>query len=245
MLVLKHDTIRPYGDTSQSKREEVEQMFDNIAHRYDFLNHLLSAGIDHSWRKKAVDYIAEVQPKQIIDLATGTGDFAIECARLRPDKITAVDISEEMMRYGAIKVKSNGYDTIQFMKGDSEQLAFTDNTFDAMTVGFGVRNYQDLPKGLKEMHRVLRKGGRLAILEVSIPQNAFMRYIFNIYFNHFCPFIGRIFSKDVRAYTYLNESVNAFPSGIHFVDILKNTGFINVNWQPLTFGICALYTCEK
>lgn len=245
MIALKHDTIRPYGLSDATKKEEVENMFDNIAHRYDFLNHLLSAGIDHTWRKKAVDYISQIQPKIIADLATGTGDFALESARLHPDKIVGIDISEEMMHYGKIKAKNKGYSNIEFVKGDSEQLQFDSDYFDAMTVGFGVRNYQNLEQGLTEMRRVLRPKGRLVILEVSIPKNVFMKFIFNIYFNYFCPFIGRIFSKDVRAYTYLNESVNAFPSGKTFTDILEKIGFKNVVWKPLTFGICAMYTCEK
>ncbi len=245
MIALKHDTIRPYGHTNTSKKEEVEHMFDNIAHRYDFLNHLLSAGIDHTWRKKAVDYIGQIQPLIIADLATGTGDFALESARLNPKKIIGIDISEEMMHYGRIKAKNKGYNHIEFVKGDSEQLNFPTDYFDAMTVGFGVRNYQNLEQGLSEMYRVLKSGGRLVILEVSIPKNSFMKFIFNIYFNYFCPFIGRLFSKDVRAYTYLNESVNAFPSGNDFVTILNKVGFKNTVWKPLTFGICAMYTCEK
>jgi len=245
MLALKHDTIRPYGHTNATKREEVEHMFDNIAHRYDFLNHLLSAGIDHTWRKKAVDYIGQIQPRIIADLATGTGDFAMESARLHPTKIIGIDISEEMMHYGRIKAKNKGYSNIEFVKGDSEKLNFTSDYFDAMTVGFGVRNYQNLEQGLSEMYRVLKPSGRLVILEVSIPNNVFMKFIFNIYFNYFCPFIGRIFSKDVRAYTYLNESVNAFPSGNDFTKILDKVGFKKTIWKPLTFGICAMYTCEK
>jgi demethylmenaquinone methyltransferase/2-methoxy-6-polyprenyl-1,4-benzoquinol methylase len=245
MIALKHDTIRPYGHTDTTKKEEVEHMFDNIAHRYDFLNHLLSAGIDHTWRKKAVNYIGEIHPKIIADLATGTGDFAMESARLNPTKIIGIDISDEMMHYGRIKTKNKKYDFIEFIKGDSEKLEFDDNYFDAMTVGFGVRNYQNLEQGLTEMKRILRTNGRLVILEVSIPKNTLMKFIFNIYFNYFCPFIGRLFSKDVRAYTYLNESVNAFPSGKNFTDILEKIGFRNVVWKPLTFGICAMYTCEK
>jgi ubiquinone/menaquinone biosynthesis methyltransferase len=170
MLALKHDTIRPYGHTNATKREEVEHMFDNIAHRYDFLNHLLSAGIDHTWRKKAVDYIGQIQPRIIADLATGTGDFAMESARLHPTKIIGIDISEEMMHYGRIKAKNKGYSNIEFVKGDSEKLNFTSDYFDAMTVGFGVRNYQNLEQGLSEMYRVLKPNGKGLIVVWAMEQ---------------------------------------------------------------------------
>ena len=243
---MEHDNVKPYSQDAKSKKEEVEEMFDNIAHRYDFLNHLLSAGMDKLWRKKAVNYIGETHPKIVADIATGTGDFAMEIMRINPDKIIGIDLSDDMLKYARIKAQEKGFNSvIEYVKGDSEKLLFADNSFDAMTVGFGVRNYQDLEKGLREMNRVLKPNARLAILEVSKPTNPIIKLVFNFYFNFVTPAIGRLFSKDSRAYTYLPELVAAFPAGHKFTAILEKCGFKNVRWTPLTFGICAMYTAEK
>lgn len=221
-------------------------MFDNIAHRYDLLNRILSLGIDITWRKKAVKYLSSIEPKTILDVATGTGDFAFEALSLKPEKVTGYDISEGMMKYGREKAKQGGVSHIvEFVKGDSEQMPFADNSFDAITVGFGVRNFENLETGLKEMYRVLKPGGKVAILEISQPPNAIIRALYGLYFSRILPVIGRMFSKDVRAYTYLPESVKAFPEGLAFVKILGNIGFRNVQWKPLTFGACAFYMMEK
>jgi demethylmenaquinone methyltransferase/2-methoxy-6-polyprenyl-1,4-benzoquinol methylase len=238
--------VTPYNDQQRSKKQQVEEMFDNIAHRYDFLNHLLSLGIDISWRKKAVKEIGKVNPKTILDVASGTGDFAFQALSLKPDKIIGFDLSEGMLKYGrqkAIEMKVDN--VVEFVKGDSEQMPFADNTFDAMTVGFGVRNFEHLTVGLAEMHRVMRPGGRVAILEASNPPNAIIRWFYSLYFSNIVPMIGKLVSKDSRAYSYLPESVKAFPEGLEFVKILENIGFKNVKWQPLTFGACAMYLMEK
>lgn len=237
--------VTPYQD-NRNKKEQVEEMFDNIAHRYDFLNHLLTLGIDITWRKKAVKYLAPIQPKTILDIATGTGDFAFESLVLKPEKVTGFDLSEGMMSIGRQKAADMKVSQqVEFVKGDSEKMPFADNSFDAITVGFGVRNFENLEAGLKEMLRVLKPGGRVAILEASMPQNTIIRWLFSLYFGKVVPMIGRLFSKDVRAYSYLPESVQAFPKGLEFVKILENIGFSNVKWQPLTFGACAFYTMEK
>ena len=239
-------TVTPYNDATRTKKEQVEEMFDNIAHRYDFLNHLLSAGIDITWRKKAIKFIGNVQPKKILDVASGTGDFAFEALNLNPEKIIAFDLSEGMMNYGRAKaVKLNAAHKVIFVKGDSEKMPFADNEFDAITVGFGVRNFEHLEVGLREMYRVTRPGGKIAILEASQPHNTIIRAVFGLYFGKVVPMIGRLFSKDARAYSYLPESVKVFPEGFEFVKILENIGFRNIKWQPLTFGACAFYSMEK
>ncbi len=239
-------TVTPYNDATRTKKEQVEEMFDNIAHRYDFLNHLLSLGIDITWRKKAVKFIGTIQPKKILDVASGTGDFAFEALKLNPEKITGFDLSEGMMNYGRAKAaKMNVSNIVEFVKGDSEKMPFADNSFDAITVGFGVRNFENLEAGLREMHRVTRPGGKIAILEASQPQNTIIRALFGLYFGKVVPMIGRMFSKDARAYSYLPESVAAFPQGFDFIKILENIGFRNIKWQPLTFGACAFYSMEK
>jgi demethylmenaquinone methyltransferase / 2-methoxy-6-polyprenyl-1,4-benzoquinol methylase len=245
LILAKH--VTPYQKEGASKKEQVEEMFDNIAHRYDFLNHLLSAGIDKTWRRKAIKHIAAYKPRLVMDMATGTGDFAIDTAeRLDIDKVVGLDLSEEMLAIG--RKKSSGkslQNKIEYVKGDSENLQYPDNTFDAMTAGFGVRNFENLEKGLTEMHRVLKPGAPLVILEVSQPDAFPMKQVFGVYFKLILPTIGRVFSKDHRAYTYLPESVEAFPKGDNFVNILKKIGFKNAKHHPLTFGICAMYTCEK
>ena len=243
-LTLK--TVTPYTDSRQTKKEQVEQMFDNIAPTYDFLNHLLSAGIDRRWRRRAIDRIAAIEPRVILDLATGTGDFAIEALRLKPTQVIGFDLSDQMMNVGRAKAqKLQVSDVLTFTRGDSEQMPFVENTFDAITVGFGVRNFEHLDRGLQEMHRVLRPGGMAAILEVSKPVSFPMRQLYSIYFNYVLPIVGRLFSKDTRAYTYLPESVQAFPQGADFVKLLERAGFQSCTYEPLTGGICAFYTGVK
>jgi demethylmenaquinone methyltransferase/2-methoxy-6-polyprenyl-1,4-benzoquinol methylase len=238
--------VTPYNDPARGKKEQVEEMFDNIAHRYDFLNHLLSMGIDITWRKMAVRFLAPSKPKQILDVASGTGDFAFECLSLKPDKIVGLDISEEMMRIGREKAKKlNAENIVEFVKGDSEKMPFADNTFDAITVGFGVRNFEHLELGLKDMYRVLKTGGKVVILEASMPRNAIIRTFYSLYFGKIVPLIGRFFSRDVRAYSYLPESVKVFPQGQQFVKILEGVGFKSVQWKPLAMGTCAFYSMEK
>ncbi len=222
-------------------------MFDNIAPKYDFLNQLLSLGIHKGWRRKSVKLLLPFAPKMMLDVATGTGDFAIEAnKRLNPTKIIGVDISEGMMKFGREKLEKLKLDSkIELQLGDSENLPFADDTFDAITVGFGVRNFETLEKGMAGMFRVLKPGGILVVLEFSRPRKFPIKQFYNFYFNHVTPFIGKLFSKDNRAYTYLPESVNAFPDGEKFLAIMKKTGFSSSTWQPLTFGIASIYTGRK
>jgi demethylmenaquinone methyltransferase/2-methoxy-6-polyprenyl-1,4-benzoquinol methylase len=239
-------TVTPYNKKDETKKEQVEDMFDNIAHNYDFLNHLLSAGIDNTWRRKAIKHIATYNPKVVMDMASGTGDFAVDTVnKIKLDKLVALDLSDKMLDVGRQKSIKKGIKNIDWVKGDSEDLSFEDNTFDAMTVGFGVRNFGNLEKGLSEMRRVLKDGSPLVVLEVSEPDKFPMKQIFGIHFNYILPFVGKMFSKDSRAYNYLPESVKAFPRGNDFVEILKKVGFTKIEYKPLTFGICAMYTCEK
>jgi demethylmenaquinone methyltransferase/2-methoxy-6-polyprenyl-1,4-benzoquinol methylase len=238
--------VTPYQDQQRSKKEQVEEMFDNIAHQYDFLNHLLSAGIDRSWRNKAIRFLKPFEPKVVMDMATGTGDFAMAALKLNPEKIVGIDLSEQMLSYGRVKAEKGGVaDIVEFHKGDSENLDWPDNSFDAITVGFGVRNFENLEAGLGELYRVLRPGGHLVILEITKPNRFPVKQVFEIYFNSVLPLIGKFFSRDERAYSYLPESVAVFPEGTNFVRILEQTGFNKATWKPLTFGICGMYTCEK
>ncbi|TND09319.1 MAG: ubiquinone/menaquinone biosynthesis methyltransferase [Bacteroidetes bacterium] len=244
-FVLMPETVTPYNNEA-TKKEQVAEMFDNIAYRYDFLNQLLSLGIHKGWRKKSIRFLKPLQPKQILDVATGTGDFAIAALKLDPDKVTGVDISEGMLKFGREKlVKENLTGKIELLTGDSENLPFPDNSFDAITVGFGVRNFENLEKGLQNMLRVLRPGGMLVVLEFSRPRKFPVKQLYNFYFKRVCPFVGRVFSKDARAYSYLNESVNAFPDGDDFLTIMKKTGYTDVNCRPLSFGIASIYTGKK
>lgn len=238
--------VTPYNKTDESKKTQVEDMFDNIAHNYDFLNHLLSAGIDNLWRRKAIKHIAKYNPKIVMDMASGTGDFAVDTVnRIKLDQMVALDLSDKMLDVGRAKSKKKGITNIDWVKGDSEDLKFEDNTFDAMTAGFGVRNFGDLEKGLSEMKRVLKDGAPLVILEVSEPDKFPMKQVFGFYFKVIMPFIGKLFSKDDRAYSYLPESVENFPRGEKFVAILNKVGYKSVKYTPLTFGTCAMYVCEK
>lgn len=222
------------------------KMFNNISHRYDFLNHLLSMGIDRLWRKTAIRFLKPLKPQRILDVATGTGDFAIQALSLNPQKITGVDISEGMLNIGRQKIeklKLSG--KIELLAGDSENLQFAEDTFDAVTVGFGVRNFEDLERGLGEIRRVLKPGGTLVVLEFSRPRKFPMRQLYNFYFKNILPGLGRLISKDPSAYTYLPESVEAFPDGMDFENILKKVGFKETACKPLTFGISAIYTARK
>lgn len=242
---LDNTHVTPYNK-QDSKKHQVEQMFDNIAPRYDFLNHLLSANIDKLWRRTAVNLLRKKRPKSILDVATGTGDFAIALQRLHPDEIIGVDISENMLAIGRDKLKRKNFDRlISMQRGDSEKLPFPNNRFDAVTVAFGVRNFENLRKGISEMCRVLKPNGTLVVLEFSKPRAFPVKQMFYFYFNYVLPVIGRIFSKDQRAYTYLPESVRSFPDGEEFCKLLKEAGFKSVQCNSLTFGIASIYTGEK
>lgn len=239
-------SILPYKDSSEGKKEQVATMFDNISKRYDLLNHVLSLGIDVIWRKKAIKMLRDDHPKLILDIATGTGDFAIEALALNPEKIIGVDISAGMLEEGRKKIKKKKLeDRIELQLGDSEKLLFPENKFDAVIVSFGVRNFENLEKGLADMFRVLKPGGKTVIVEFSKPEKFPMKQGYNFYFKHILPRIGKLVSKDNDAYTYLPESVQAFPYGEKFLDILKEIGFKNVKCKPLTFGISAIYVGEK
>lgn len=239
-------TVLPYKDTGSGKKEQVSQMFDSISKRYDFLNHFLSLGIDILWRKKAVAELKDLQPKLILDIATGTGDFAIEALSLNPDKVIGVDISEGMLEVGRKKLKKRGLDQrVELLTGDSEELQFEDNHFDAVIVAFGVRNFENLKKGLTDMHRVLKPGGKVVVLEFSRPRYFPMKQLYWLYFTAILPLIGRFVSKDNSAYTYLPESVKAFPDGDAFTKILSESGFNETKAKWLTFGISSIYTGVK
>jgi demethylmenaquinone methyltransferase/2-methoxy-6-polyprenyl-1,4-benzoquinol methylase len=238
--------VKPY-EASGSKKEQVAKMFDNIAPRYDLLNRVLSLGIDCIWRKQAIEYLRPKAPRLILDVATGTADVALETARrLQPERIIGLDISSEMLQIGREKVhKQDMSHLIELQQGDSENLPFQDNTFDAITVAFGVRNFENLEKGLSEMRRVLKAGGQLVVLEFSKPHVFPLKQLFQFYFRHILPLIGRWTSRDQRAYSYLYESVQAFPEGDEFLNILQKTGYKSSQCKPLTFGICSIYLTEK
>ena len=236
--------VTPYN-SSESKKKQVSEMFDNIANSYDFLNHSLSLGMDNVWRKIAIKKLTN-NPKIILDIATGTGDFAVSAAKYTDAKITGIDISQGMLNVGIEKVrKKNLNNRISLKLADSESLPFNDNTFDAITAGFGVRNFENLNKGLSEMKRVLNKDGIVVILEPSTPKYFPLKQFYKLYFHHVLPTIGAWISKDKSAYSYLPESVDAFPSGEKFIVELKNVGFRDCKHIPLTFGIVSLYIAIK
>ena len=238
--------IVPYKEQSTGKKEQVAQMFNNISNRYDFLNHFLSLGIDIVWRKRAIRMLREDHPKQILDIATGTGDFAIESLALNPDKVIGVDISEGMLEVGRKKMKEKKYDDrIELRSGDSEGLLFDDNKFDAVIVAFGVRNFENLEKGLEDMYRVLKPGGKVVVLEFSKPTTFPFKQIYQFYFKYILPMIGRLISKDQAAYTYLPDSVRNFPDGKNFLNILDRIGFLKTQCKPLTLGISSIYVGSK
>jgi demethylmenaquinone methyltransferase/2-methoxy-6-polyprenyl-1,4-benzoquinol methylase len=239
-------TVAPYLDSEKNKKQQVEQMFDHIAPKYDFLNHFLSLGIDKLWRKKAVLILKPYQPKKILDVATGTGDFAIAASKLDVEEIIGFDLSEKMIRVGEEKVKRLSLgQLIHFEKGDSENMPFQDGVFDAITVAFGVRNFENMQKGLDEFLRVLKPGGVAIILEFSKPRYFPFKQLYRFYFFHILPFIGGIISKDASAYNYLPESVMAFPDGQNFLDILGATGFAKAKQKRLTMGIATIYIAQK
>ncbi len=239
------EIVKPYN-TDKSKKEEVAQMFNNISARYDFLNHFLSLGIDHIWRRKAVNTLREIQPKRILDLATGTGDFAIALLKLNPTQIIGMDISSGMLDVGKNKMKAKQVSHIIDMQlGDSENMPFEDGYFDAITVGFGVRNYEHLEKGLTEMLRVTRNGGKIVILEFSKPKRFPIKQAFGFYSRFIIPFFGKRISKDEKAYAYLPDSVAAFPEGRTFTDILSNLGYKQVDATLVSGGIATIYTGIK
>jgi demethylmenaquinone methyltransferase/2-methoxy-6-polyprenyl-1,4-benzoquinol methylase len=232
--------------TTRGKKEHVRDMFDRIAQHYDFLNHFLSLGIDRRWRRRAIDILRGEKPALILDVATGTADLAIEAMRLAPEKIIGIDISEEMLRLGKRKIRElDAEQVIELRQGDSEDLPFEDCTFDAITVAFGVRNFENLERGLMEMLRVLRNNGTLVVLEFSRPKDFPFAQLFLFYFHHLLPIIGRFISRDRRAYAYLPESVQAFPDGSGFTGKLENAGFLSTRHIPLTFGVCGLYVGKK
>ena len=238
--------VKPYNNASTSKKEEVADMFNNISKRYDFLNHFLSMGIDRIWRKKAIRTLQEIKPKRILDIATGTGDFAIAALKLNPEEVVGVDISQGMLDMGIEKMKKKKVDHIIKMRlGDSEKLPFEDESFDALTVGFGVRNYENLEKGLSDMLRILRPGGKAVILEFSKPKKFPIKQLFGFYSKRLIPFIGKTISKDKRAYAYLPESVEAFPEGQDFMDIMSKLGYKNVASKLVSGGIATIYTGIK
>ncbi len=239
-------TVVPYKDQATGKKQQVAHMFNSISPQYDFLNHLLSLCIDIRWRKKAIKMLRQNPPATILDIATGTGDFALEAMKLNPKKIIGLDISDGMLDVGRTKIRSRGWDqTIDMVNGDSENLPFAENNFDAVIVAFGVRNFENLEMGLSEMHRVLKPGGRVVILEFSKPRHIVMQFFYGFYFRAILPLIGRLFSRHRTAYTYLPESVKAFPDGNDFLAILKKIGFQRTSCQPLTFGVSSLYYAQK
>ena len=240
--------VKPY-EAEGSKKQQVSKMFDNIAKNYDFLNHFLSLGIDKVWRRKMIAELNDVQPQLILDVATGTGDVAINTIKqlnIKGLHIIGLDISPEMLNIGKKKIVTEGMSgTIDMIVGDSENLPFENNKFDAITVAYGVRNFENLERGLSEMLRVLKPKGKLVVLEFSQPRVFPFRQLFNFYFKNILPFIGKMTSKDNRAYTYLYESVQAFPDGDNFLKVLEKTGFKNTACKSLTIGISSIYTAFK
>lgn len=243
--MYEQEKINPYGEGEKGK--QVEEMFDNIASTYDTLNHRLSWDIDKYWRRKAIGLLRPHSPQSVLDIATGTGDFAIQAARmLNPRQLVGVDISEGMMQVGREKVAGMGLDgVIRFQREDCLALSFADNTFDAVTAAFGIRNFQNLEQGLREMCRVLRKGGHLCVIELTTPVRFPMRQLFYVYAHTVLPIYGRLISKDASAYSYLTHTIEAFPQGEVMVDILRSVGFAEATFRRMTFGICTLYFATK
>ncbi len=247
---MQHDSVVPYKDQDASKKEQVAQMFDNISPRYDFLNHFLSLYIDVYWRKRAIKklraMLAYPHEATILDVATGTGDFGLEALRLNPKKVVGVDISEGMLAQGREKIKKRGLqDKIALFTGDSENLPFEADSFEAVIVAFGVRNFENLEKGLANILRVLKPNGVLIVLEFSKPRSFPMKQLYNFYFKYILPVVGRFISKDKAAYQYLPDSVQAFPDGEKFTAILDKIGFQTTKCEKLTFGSCAIYQGNK
>jgi len=247
MSHLPHDNVIPYQQSEKSKKEQVTEMFDRVAGKYDFMNRFLSGRLDLYWRKKAINTLKKFNPLQIIDIATGTGDLAIMTYKLlSPEKITGVDISGEMLKVGQQKInKANLNGKIILQQGDSEALAFANNSFDAATAAFGVRNFEDLEKGLSEIYRVLNNGGQLMVLEFSKPKSSVFSRLYKFYMKIVAPQFAQLFSTDKEAYQYLNKSSIAFPEREEFLHILNKIGFKKTTYQALTLGICCIYRAEK
>ena len=243
MAKYLHDKIVPFKDSNLGKKQQVADMFNRIAYRYDFLNWFLSAGVDRYWRKKAIRELTGLQTQIILDTATGTADLPIMIAKyLHPKKIVGIDISERMLELGRKKIAAlNLTGTIELQAGDCEAINFPDNVFDAITVAFGVRNFENLENGLREMIRVLKPGGKLVILEFSKPKRSGFKVFYDFYMRFIAPAIGKLVSKNKEAYHYLNESVNIFPEGNDFITILKNAGYSHTYLKPLSKGICTIY----
>jgi|TARA_R100000750_G_C2326220_1_gene88285 demethylmenaquinone methyltransferase/2-methoxy-6-polyprenyl-1,4-benzoquinol methylase len=238
--------VKPYKNSELGKKEQVTKMFDTISKEYDGLNRVISFGIDIKWRKKAVQLVADTNPNIILDIATGTGDLAINLAETNAEKIIGLDISEGMLNVGKEKILNKSLqDRIEMVVGDSENLPFEDNTFDAITVGFGIRNFETLEKGLAEILRVLKPGGIFVILETSVPTKTPFKQGYNLYTKNIMPLIGKLFSKDRSAYKYLSDSASVFPYGETLNNILREIGFINVVNRPQTFGVATIYTSSK
>lgn len=238
--------ITPYKDSKLNKKEQVEQMFDNISSNYDGLNRVISFGIDVKWRKKVVKLVTEKNPESVLDIATGTGDLAISIARSGARKVVGLDLSEGMLSVARKKIKHENLEKkIEMIQGDSEALPFDDNSFDAITVAFGVRNFENLKKGLSEIFRILKPGGIFVILETSVPTKFPFKQGYNFYTRNLLPLIGKAFSKDKVAYSYLSESAAAFPHGETFNNILRKIGFSSVENSPQTFGVATIYTASK
>ncbi|HUR64826.1 MAG TPA: bifunctional demethylmenaquinone methyltransferase/2-methoxy-6-polyprenyl-1,4-benzoquinol methylase UbiE [Chitinophagaceae bacterium] len=244
---LPHDHIIPFKDSEKNKKVQVAEMFDRIAPKYDMLNRFLSARTDIGWRKKAIRILKENKPQYILDVATGTADMALLAWKiLKPVKIDGIDISESMLELGRKKIEKEGLgDKIQLQAGDCEAINFAENTFDAVMVAFGVRNFENLEKGLAEMWRVLKPGGRLMVLEFSKPRRKAVRSLYNLYMGIVAPQVARWFRQNKEAYQYLSESANAFPDRHLFTDILKKVGYTDAGFQPLTLGICCIYSGRK
>ena len=243
---MSAEHIKPYKDSDKGKKEQVAQMFDAISENYDGLNRVISFGIDVKWRKKVIAIVGENNPKQLLDIATGTGDLAMMMAALNPDKIIGLDISAGMLEVGKQKIaKANLADKIEMLVGDSENMPFDDDTFDAITVSFGVRNFANLDKGLQEIRRVLKPKGKLVILETSVPTKFPYKQGYRFHTSVILPLIGKLFSKDKVAYSYLSESANSFPFGEKFNNILLKNGFTTATDKPVTFGVASIYIATK
>ena len=242
-----HDTVVPFKNEKEGKKKQVEHMFDQIAFRSDLINRFLTGGIDIWWRKKAISQLKSLQPKTILDVATGTGDFAIISNKiLHPEKITGIDISEGMLEIGRKKIIKAGLENkIELLQGDSEAILFPDNSFDAVTVAFGVRNFENLEKGLSEIRRVLKPGGKLVVLEFTRPHMPVVKQLYGCYMKYITPTIGKIFAKNNDAYQYLNDSVFQFPERKNFTNILNQSNYRNAFYKTLTLGICTIYCAEK
>ncbi|HEX5155454.1 MAG TPA: bifunctional demethylmenaquinone methyltransferase/2-methoxy-6-polyprenyl-1,4-benzoquinol methylase UbiE [Parafilimonas sp.] len=247
MAVFAHDKVLPDEKSDVDKKNQVAAMFNSIARRYDFLNRFLSVGIDKSWRKKAIKELKEVHPKIMLDVATGTGDVAIVANKLlNPDKIIGIDISEGMLELGRSKIKKlNLSNKIELLAGDSETINYQNSSFDAITVAFGVRNFAHLEKGLTEMLRVLKPGGKISILECTMPKASLLRRFYSFYMFTMVPAFGKLFAKNKQAYKYLNNSVRAFPDRENFMEIMQKAGFRKTYYKSLSFGICCIYCGSK